>query len=177
MCVVWEESTKAVEEMGVRRAIIRTGVVLDMGGGAFPRMLIPFRLGAGGPVGSGRQWMSWIHYHDEVDAIRFLLEDDSAFGPFNLTAPNPVRNRTFAKTVGKVMKRPAFVPTPGFALKMVLGEMASVILTGQHVSPKRLLEMGFQFKFPTVEAALADLLGKSSTRHTPTISTPTQAAA
>ena len=178
VCVAWEDSSKAVEAMGVRRVIIRTGTaVLDMAGGALPRMLLPFNFGVGGPLGSGRQWFSWIHHWDEVDAIRFLLENEQASGPINLTAPNPVRNRTFAKAIGKVMKRPAFVPTPAFAIKLLFGEMTTVVVDGQRVVPKRLQELGYEFKFPTAPEALADLLGKTPQDRPKTYVMPTQAAA
>lgn len=159
VCEDWEASTEPVEEMGVRRVVTRGGVVLDTRGGAFPRMLLPFRLFAGGPVGNGRQWFSWIHYYDTVNAMRFLIENESASGPINLTAPEPLQNRDFVRFVGKVMKRPAFAPVPGFVLKLMFGELSSTLLTGQRVVPKRLQELGYEFKFPTVEVALADLLG------------------
>ncbi|MEW5959867.1 MAG: TIGR01777 family oxidoreductase [Chloroflexota bacterium] len=158
VCRAWEASTEAVEALGVRRVIIRTGVVLDRRGGALPKLLLPFRLFAGGPAGSGRQWISWIHYADEVSAIRFLLENEQTHGPFNLTAPDPLTNGQFAKAIGQAMQRPAFTPAPGFALKLMLGEMATVLLEGQRVAPQRLQELGFQFEFPTAGAALADLL-------------------
>jgi uncharacterized protein (TIGR01777 family) len=159
VCQKWEASTERVEEMGVRRVVIRTGVVLDPQGGAMPKMLLPFRFFAGGPIGSGRQWFSWIHYDDEVEAIRFLIEDESVSGPVNLTAPNPVRNRDFAKAVGKVMKRPAFAPAPGFMFKIIFGEMSTVLLKGQQVLPSRLEALRFKFKYLQVEEALHDLLG------------------
>lgn len=158
VCRQWEASTEAVEAMGVRRVIIRTGPVLDLRGGALPRMVMPFRFFVGGPVGSGKQWFSWIHYHDVVRAIRFLLENEEAGGPFNLTAPNPVTNGQFAKAIGRTMKRPALFPVPGFVLKLLFGEMASVLLEGQRVIPHRLQELGFEFKYPTADEALADLL-------------------
>jgi uncharacterized protein (TIGR01777 family) len=154
----WEASTAPVETMGVRRVIIRTGVVLDVKGGAFPKMLLPFRLFAGGPIGSGRQWFPWIHYYDEVNAIRFLMEHKAAGGPFNLTAPNPLTNRQFAKVLGQTLKRPAFAPAPSIVFKLLFGEMSTVLLEGQQAVPRRLLELGYEFKFPTAEAALADLL-------------------
>lgn len=157
-CREWEDSTKAVEDMGVRRVIIRTGVVLDMEGGALPKMVMPFRFLAGGPIGSGAQWFPWIHYYDEVEAIRFLIENEAATGPVNLTAPNPLRNRDFAKAIGRVMGRPAFAPAPGFVFKTIFGEMSTVLLDGQQALPKRLQEWGYQFKFPTAEAALKDIL-------------------
>ncbi len=159
-CQAWEASTTAVEALGVRRVIIRTGVVLDMQGGALPKVVLPFRFFAGGPIGSGRQWFPWIHYCDEVEAIRFLIQADAASGPFNLTAPNPVRSSGLAKAIGKVMKRPAFAPAPAFAFKTMFGEMSTVLLDGQQAVPQRLQELGYQFKFPQVEAALRDLLAK-----------------
>jgi hypothetical protein len=162
LCQAWEDSSRGVEAMGVRHAAIRTGLVLDMGGGGFPKMLIPFRLGAGGPVGSGQQWVPWIHYQDAVEAIRFLIETEAATGPFNLMAPYPLRNRDLARLIGKVMKRPAFLPAPEFALKFIFGEMSTILLTGQQALPRRLEELGFVFKFPTAEAALVDLLGKKT---------------
>jgi uncharacterized protein (TIGR01777 family) len=159
ICQSWEASTAPVEAMGVRRVVIRSGVVLDMQGGALPRMVLPFRFFAGGPIGSVRQWFPWIHYCDEVEAIRFLIETEAARGPFNLAAPEPLRNRDFAKLIGKVMKRPAFAPAPGLAFKVMFGEMSTVLLDGQRVVPKRLQELGYQFKFPQAEAALGDVLG------------------
>lgn len=159
VCVDWEQSTAAVEAMGVRRAVIRTGVVLDMAGGALPKMLIPFRLVvAGGPIGSGRQWFPWIHYLDEAEAIRFLLEHETASGPFNLTAPKPLRNKEFARLIGKVLKRPAFAPAPAFFFNLMFGEMATVLLDGQAAVPQRLDDLGYEFQFPTAEPALVDLL-------------------
>jgi len=158
VCQAWEASTAPVEAMGVRRTIIRSGVVLDLQGGALPKMLLPFRFFAGGPIGSGRQWFPWIHYCDEVEAIRFLIQTDAASGPFNLIAPNLLHNRDFAKVVGKVMKRPAFAPAPSFVFKAVFGEMSTLLLNGQQAMPKRLQELGYQFQFPQAEGALRDLL-------------------
>lgn len=157
-CQAWEASTAEAEALGVRRVIIRTGVVLDMQGGALPRMVFPFRFFAGGPIGSGQQWFPWIHYCDEVEAIRFLIPNQAASGPFNLTAPKPLRSRELAKAIGKVLKRPAFAPAPAFAFKTMFGEMATVLLDGQQAVPKRLQELGYQFKFPNIEAALGDVL-------------------
>src|SRR6185436_5711500 len=137
VCQAWEASTAPVEAMGVRRTIIRSGVVLDLQGGALPKMLLPFRFFAGGPIGSGRQWFPWIHYCDEVEAIRFLIETEAARGPFNLAAPEPLRNRDFARVIGKVMKRPSFAPAPALAFKVMFGEMSTVLLDGQRVVPKR----------------------------------------
>ncbi len=157
VCVDWEASTSGAEALGVRRAILRTGVVLAREGGALPKMLLPFRLFAGGPVGGGRQQLSWIHLADEVGAIRFLLERDDARGPFNLTAPEPVSNREFAHLAGGVLRRPSFLPTPTAALRLAFGEMADVLLTGQRAVPARLLELGHRFRYPSLEAALREV--------------------
>jgi uncharacterized protein (TIGR01777 family) len=154
----WEPGTEPVEGMGVRRVIIRTAPVLSMEGGALPRQLLPFRLFVGGPMGSGKQWYSWIHIEDQVSATRFLIENEKASGPFNLAAPNPLTNAGFAKVLGKVMRRPSFVPVPGFALKMAFGEVADILLEGQRAIPQRLIDLGFQFQFPEAEAAVRDLL-------------------
>ncbi len=159
LCVDWEHSTARVEEMGVRRAVIRSGLVLSMDGGAFPRMLLPYKLFAGGPFGHGRQVNSWIHMADEVAAIRFLIEYKEARGAFNLTAPSPVSNRAFGKTLGKVIRRPSYMPVPGFAMKLMFGEVSTVVLDGQRVLPKGLQGLGFTFQFPELEGALRDLLG------------------
>jgi len=158
VAMAWEGSTAPVETMGVRRIIIRTGVVLSNKGGALPQMLLPFRLFAGGPLGNGKQWLPWIHIADEVGAIRFLIENRQASGAFNLCAPNPLTNAEFGRVVGRVMGRPAFMPTPAFALRLVFGEMATVLLDGQRQAPKRLIELGFAFRFPSAEAALRDIL-------------------
>lgn len=158
VCREWEASTEPVEKMGVRRVIIRMGVVLDPQGGALPKMMMPFRFFGGGPVGSGNQWMSWVHYLDTVEAICFLIKNEAARGPFNLTAPNPVRNSEFAKTLGKQLKRPSLIPAPAFVLERIYGEMATVVLEGQRVLPKRLQELGYSFKFPELDAALLSLV-------------------
>ncbi len=158
ICREWEAASAAVEEHGVRRAVLRTGVVLSREGGALPKMLLPFRLFAGGPAGSGRQYMPWIHLADEVGAIRFLLETPEAAGPFNLTAPAPVTNRQFSTVLGRVLGRPSFMPAPAFALKLALGEMSKIVLEGQRALPRRLEEAGFPFRFPDLETALRDLL-------------------
>jgi hypothetical protein len=161
VCRDWEESTAAVEALGVRRAILRTGVVLARQGGALPKMTLPIKLLAGGPLGDGRQWLPWIHLADEVGAIRFLLESEAARGPFNLSAPEPVTNREFTRVAARVLHRPAFLPAPGFALRLALGEMAAMILEGQREVPRRLQEAGYAFRFPALEPALEDLLGSS----------------
>lgn len=158
VCKQWEDSTKAVEEMGVRRVITRTGIVLDLEGLVLPKMLIPFRLFAGGPIGSGRQWISWIHYCDEVEAIRYLIEEAAISGPVDLTAPYPLRQHDFARVIGEVLGRPAFVPAPDFVFKLLFGEMSMILLEGQQILPARLDAAGFCFKFPRAEDALRNLL-------------------
>ncbi len=158
VCVAWEASTAPVEEEGVRRAILRTGIVLSARGGALPRMLLPFKLGLGGALGHGRQWFPWIHIRDHVRAIRFLIEHEQAHGPYNLSAPKPVRNAEFTRALGRALGRPAVMRVPATALKLVFGEMATVLLDGQRAVPRRLLEAGFTFEFTEVEAALRDLL-------------------
>ena len=158
VCVEWEASTAEAEPLRVRRAILRTGVVLSGDGGALPRMALPFRLGAGGPLGGGRQWFPWIHLADEVGAIRFLLEREDAHGPFNLTAPEPLTNRDFSRALGRALHRPSLVPAPGFALRLLLGEMAGMLLNGQRAVPQRLVEKGYTFRHPEALGALRNLL-------------------
>jgi uncharacterized protein (TIGR01777 family) len=162
LCRRWEESTAPASAAGARTVLLRTGIVLGREDGALKQMLPPFKLGVGGPIGSGRQWFSWIHIADEVGLILHLLESAAASGPFNLTAPNPVTMREMAKTLGKVLHRPAVLPVPGFALKVALGDVADVLLTGQHVLPKSALESGYRFQFPELEGALRDILGRPS---------------
>ena len=158
VCFDWEASTAEVEAIGVRRVVIRTGVVLSAQGGALPKMTLPFRLFAGGPLGSGEQYFPWIHIADEVAAIRFLLENEKASGPYNLAAPNPPRNREFVRDLGRAMGRPSLLPTPSFALQALFGEMSTVLLDGQRAVPTRLQEDGYEFIFPETVAALRDLV-------------------
>lgn len=158
LAVDWEASTSPVEALGVRRAIIRTGVVLSRKGGALPRMLIPFRFYVGGKLGSGRQWFPWIHINDEINAIRFLIENDSAAGPFNLVAPNPITNACFTRMLGEVMRCPARIATPAFLLRIAFGEMSTLLLDGQYAVPRHLLDLGYVFKFADAESALRELL-------------------
>lgn len=158
VCLAWERSTEPVEEAGVRRCVIRSGVVLSMRDGALPRIVLPFRFFAGGPLGSGNQWMSWIHIEDEARAILHLIEKEDASGPFNLTAPHPVRNHQLAKAIGQVLGRPAFMPAPALAIKLVFGELATTVLDGQRVIPKKLQDSGFSFEYEEIKPALEDLL-------------------
>ncbi|MEF8799376.1 MAG: TIGR01777 family oxidoreductase [Candidatus Bipolaricaulota bacterium] len=154
----WEGVTRAVEGMGVRRAVIRTGIVLSSKGGVLPRLQLPYKLFLGGPLGAGKQWYSWIHIIDEVRAIRFLLENEKAEGPFNLTAPNPKRNNEFGKELGKLMGRPSHLRVPGFLIRVLMGEASKLVLEGQKVRPTKLEELGFEFDYPALDEALEDLL-------------------
>jgi uncharacterized protein (TIGR01777 family) len=158
LCVDWEKAAREVESAGVRTALVRIGIVLDKQGGALAKLLTPFKLGAGGPVGNGRQWMSWIHHEDLGTLFLLAFDNPQAIGPLNGTAPNPVTNRDFSKALGRVLHRPAFLPTPAFALRLALGEVADVIATGQRVLPKRPLALGMRFQFPTIDGALADIV-------------------
>lgn len=155
----WEGSTKDVESFGTRQVIIRTGVVLGTDGGALPRLLTPFRLFVGGPLGGGRQWFPWIHVYDEVSAIRFLIEREDLAGAFNLTAPEPLTMKDFCRVLGKVMKRPSWLAVPGFLLRLMFGEMAKeALLPGQRALPRKLLEAGYSFQYPHTESALQQIL-------------------
>lgn len=160
LCAAWEQAAWRAADAGVRVCLVRTGLVVGRGGGFLARMLPPFRLGLGGPMGDGRQWMSWIHRDDQIAAIEFLLEHAELSGIFNATAPNPVTNREFSRALGRALRRPALLPAPAPALRLVLGELAELLLGGQRVLPKRLLQAGFQFRYPELEMALADTLGK-----------------
>jgi uncharacterized protein (TIGR01777 family) len=162
-CVDWERATAPAADAGVRVVLLRTGIVLSPRGGALARLLPIFRLGAGGPIGSGRQWLSWIGLADHVRAILHALATDSMRGPANLVAPNPVTNADFATTLGRVLARPALVPVPAFALELLYGEMArATLLAGQRALPKSLMANRFEFEQPTLEGALrAELLAHS----------------
>jgi len=158
VCVDWEASTAEVEATGVRRAVVRTGLPLTLKGGAFPLLVLPFRLFAGNWFGSGSQYYPWIHFEDHIAALRFLIENPDAEGTFNLSAPNPLSNHEFAHTLGKVMGRPVWMPVPRYALQLTLGEVATVVLDGQRAVPDKLTKLGFEPKFPNLEPALRDLL-------------------
>jgi uncharacterized protein (TIGR01777 family) len=151
----WEQATSAAKDAGIRVVLLRTGIVLSPRGGALERLLPPFRLGVGGPIGSGRQWMSWIALEDHLRAMEHAIATTGLHGPVNLVAPNPVTNAEFAAVLGRVLGRPALVPVPSFALELLYGEMArATILAGQRVLPKALLRNGFHFSYPTLEEAL-----------------------
>ncbi len=153
----WEKVTAPVEKSGVRRAVIRTGLVLSTEGGAFPRLTLPFKLMVGGPLGDGRQYYPWIHIRDEARAIRFLLENEGVSGPFNLTAPEPKTNREFAEKLSKVMGRPSYFRVPAGLIRLLFGEAATLVLDGQRAEPKALSEAGFEFRYPELNHALEDL--------------------
>jgi uncharacterized protein len=157
-CRIWEKSTAALEEMGIRRVIIRTGLVLAPKGGILPIMLLPFRLFAGGKLGSGEQYVPWIHIEDEVNAIRFLLKNEDARGAYNLSAPYPVKQRELAKIAGLALRRPSFIPAPAFALQLALGEKSTLVLDGQRAVPEKLLTEGYTFGHDDFESALRTLL-------------------
>ncbi|CAD5379753.1 Epimerase family protein YfcH [Pseudomonas sp. OF001] len=160
LCFAWEAAALRAEELGIRVVLVRTAPVLAARGGMLARLLPPFRLGLGGRMGSGRQWMPWIHLEDEVGLIDFLLHHEDCRGPYNACAPNPVRNAEFARTLGRVLHRPALLPAPACVLRLALGEMAGLLLGGQHLQPQRTLDAGYRFRFPDLEAALADLLAR-----------------
>jgi uncharacterized protein len=155
--VGWEKSAELAEALGIRVVRLRLGVVLGPGG-ALEKMLPPFRFGVGGRIGSGQQWMSWIHIEDVIRLIQFALQNDTIAGPMNATAPNPVTNAEFTRELGATLHRPAVLPVPKFALKMLFGEMAEVITASQHVVPAVAQRAGFSFQFPELEAALNQIL-------------------
>jgi uncharacterized protein (TIGR01777 family) len=157
VCFDWEASTAGASSLGVRRVVIRTGIVLSNDGGAWPKIVLPFKLFAGGPMGNGKQYWPWIHLEDEVRAIRFLMENPEASGVYNLSAPTPLTSSEFAKVLGGVMGRPAFFPAPAPALKIALGEMSTVLLDGQRAVPQRLQDVGFTFKYASAESAFRAL--------------------
>ncbi|MBV2132634.1 TIGR01777 family oxidoreductase [Pseudomonas sp. MAP12] len=160
LCFAWEQAAQQAEALGIRVVLIRTAPVLAGSGGMLARLLPPFRLGLGGRMGSGRQWMPWIHLDDEVGLIDFLLQHEECRGPYNACAPNALRNAEFAATLGRVLHRPALLPAPACVLRLALGEMSDLLLGGQHLQPRRTLDAGYHFRFPDLEAALVDLLGR-----------------
>jgi uncharacterized protein len=154
----WEDAIKDLKGDAIRKVNIRSGVVLGKGEGVLERLILPFKLFVGGPIGGGKQWISWIHIKDEVRAIRYLLEHTECKGIYNLAALVPVTNAQMGKALANQIKRPYWFPLPGFALRIVLGEMSTLVVDGQKVLPKRLSEAGFKFNFETVDTALTDLL-------------------
>lgn len=156
----WEGEALKAREKGARVVITRFGIVLGEKGGALGRMIPLFKKFIGGPIGSGKQWFSWVHIQDLAEAFIFLLKHPEISGPVNLCSPNPVRNRELARALGKALHRRSFMPAPGFMIKLVLGEFGSVILEGQRVIPKKLLEKGFVFQYPNIEKALQGIVGQ-----------------
>ncbi|KRE48218.1 TIGR01777 family oxidoreductase [Paenibacillus sp. Soil724D2] len=152
----WESAADQIQ--GTRIVKVRVGLVLDGKEGAFPKMAMPYKLGVGGPIGSGKQWLSWIHIVDMVRLIEFCIQNEAIIGPVNATAPNPVTNREFGRALGKAMRRPNLFPLPAFILKMMFGELSTLLLEGQKVLPRVLIEHGFTFKFSFVDKALADIV-------------------
>jgi uncharacterized protein len=160
LSLAWEDAAQAARGGGTRVVLLRTGIVLEKDGGALGAMLTPFRLGVGGPLGSGCQYWPWIHRDDWVALVRFLIGRSDADGPFNATAPEPVTNEAFSKTLARVLRRPCVFRAPAFALRLAMGEMAdALLLEGQRVVPARAAELGFEFRFRHLEAALRDILG------------------
>ena len=154
VCVEWEEEAQKAESFGVRVVCLRTGIVLGKGGGALAKMVLPFKLCAGGPIGSGRQWVSWIQLEDEVGLIVHLLQKEDTSGAVNATAPDPVTMKVLCQLLGKVLHRPSWAPVPAFALRVLMGEMADVIVTGQRVLPAKAQQLGYTFKYPDLTEAL-----------------------
>jgi hypothetical protein len=157
LCVEWEAEARKAEAYDVRVARIRTGIVLDKSRGALKKIVPPFKMFFGGPLGSGKQWMPWIHIEDEIGLILFLMQNENARGAFNATAPNPVTMEEFAKTLGDVLRRPSWVSVPGSMLALTLGEMADMLLSGQRAVPEAAAKLGFQFQYPTLRTALETL--------------------
>jgi len=154
VCRDWEAEANKAEALGLRVIRVRTGIVLGRDGGALAKMAVPFKFFAGGPLGSGKQWMPWIHLDDEVGLILHLIDHSSATGPVNATAPNPVTNNEFCRVLGKVMSRPSWLGAPAFALRLMLGEMAELLLTGQRAVPTAAQRLGYEFRYPNLYDAL-----------------------
>lgn len=159
LCAAWEAAAVRAEALGIRVVLLRTGLVLAADGGLLARLRTPFRLGLGGRLGSGQQWMPWVHIADQIELIDFLLQHGEAHGPYNACAPQPVRNAEFTRALGQALNRPTLVPAPAFVLRAALGDMAELLLGGQRAVPSRLLDAGFSFRFTHLDVALADLLG------------------
>ncbi len=159
VCKKWETAAQKVKDYGTRLVILRTGIVLG-NGGALGKMIPPFKLFAGGPIGSGRQWFSWIHRDDLINLIIYCLDRQGISGTFNATAPNPVRMKEFCQILGEVMNRPSWLPVPDFALEILLGEGAKIVLEGQEVLPKATQAIGFDYRYPNLEAALEEIVPK-----------------
>lgn len=156
----WEAEAREAEALGLRVALMRTGVVLSQKGGALEKMLPPFKLGVGGPVAGGRQYVPWVHMDDVVGALLFALDNEGASGAINVTAPEPVTNKELSKALGRVLHRPALAPVPGLAVKALYGQMAEIVITGQRALPERLRTLGYEWRQPDLESALRDATGR-----------------
>jgi uncharacterized protein (TIGR01777 family) len=159
VCVAWEHQAERAEEIGMRVVRVRTGVVLDGSGGALARMLTPFKLGAGGPVAGGEQYMPWIHADDLVGIYLAAIDGDDWTGPVNASAPEPVTNAQFSRALGRTLHRPALLPIPGLALRLLYGDMAAIVTAGQRAVPRRPLDLGYAFAHPDLDEALRDAVG------------------
>ncbi|MGD9677358.1 MAG: TIGR01777 family oxidoreductase [Vulcanibacillus sp.] len=157
VCVIWEQEARKAEAFGLRVAILRTGVVLGSGGGALRQMALPYKFFLGGPIGSGKQWMSWIHIDDLINIIDNLINNEHIEGPVNATAPNPVTMNEFSKTLGEILGKPYIFNVPAFSMKLLLGEMADMLVNGQQVIPKKLIDTGYDFKYPILSKALKEI--------------------
>lgn len=157
VCVDWEEEARKAESYGIRVALVRTGIVLGKGQGALAKMVAPFKYFVGGPLGSGNQWVPWIHIEDHIALLLFLIENQNARGPFNATAPNPVTMTEFCKTLGKVLNRPSWASVPGGMLTLLVGEMSEMLLNGQRAVPQAAVKLGYEFKYPNLLPALESL--------------------
>jgi len=158
LCLAWENEARRASEFGTRVVLLRTGMVLERDGGALPKMLLPFRLYLGGPITPGTQWVSWIHRSDHVGLIEWAVTTPSVSGPINAVAPEPERMQAFCATLGRVLNRPSWLPVPGTALRLGLGELSTLMTTGQRVSPEKALTSGYVFHYPTLEVALQTIL-------------------
>ena len=162
LCDAWEREAERAVALGVRVCLARIGVVLDRGGGALQKMLPAFRMGAGGRLGSGANWFPWIHRHDMAAILHWMLDNPSASGPYNCSAPNPVTNAQFTSALGRAISRPTVLPVPATALKLLFGEMSEILLASDRMLPQRLLAEGFEFRYPDIAAALAAIFSPSS---------------
>lgn len=159
VCIEWERESRLAEDIGMRTTLLRTGIVLGKEGGALKQMAGPFKAGVGGPVGSGKQWVSWIHIDDMVELILFAISEESVSGPVNATSPEQARNADFAHALGAALGRPSLFPVPKFALGLLFGELAEVMLASQRVAPEAAVHAGFAFRYPTLKAALQQIFG------------------
>jgi uncharacterized protein (TIGR01777 family) len=161
LCLAWEAEALRAAEFGTRVVILRTGMVLEQGGGALPKMLLPFKLFAGGPILPGTQWVSWIHRRDHIGLIMWALTTPTVSGPLNAVAPEPVTMKTFCQVLGRVLHRPSWLPVPGFALQLLLGELGTLMTTGQRIYPAKAAAGSYRFQYPTLESALQAILSRA----------------